>query len=50
MNFESRSISSSAVLVDLSISVPTGRKIDKEKSDKVNEDNYTANKRIAKVT
>ena len=50
MNFESRSISSSAVLVDLSISVPTGMKLDKEKSDKVNEDNNTANKRIAKVT
>jgi hypothetical protein len=50
MNFQSRTISSSAVLVDLSISVPTGIKLDKEKSDKVNEDNNTANKRVAKVT
>ena len=50
MNTNARSISSSAVLVNLSISVPTGMKLDKEKSDKVNEDNFTANKRIAKVS
>tara|TARA_R110000824_G_scaffold223119_2_gene410904 strand:+ start:342 stop:1211 length:870 start_codon:yes stop_codon:yes gene_type:complete len=50
MNTKARSISSSAVLVNLSISVPTGMKLDKEKSDRVNEDNYTANKRIAKVS
>jgi len=50
MNFQSRTLSSSAVLVDLSISVPTGIKKDKSKSIDINVDNNTANGRIAKVT
>jgi len=49
MNFETRSISSSAVLVELNLSVLTGNKLDREESEKVSESN-NASKRAARVT
>ena len=49
MNFETRSISSSAVLVEVNIGVLTGNKLDREESEKVSENN-NANKRVARVT
>ena len=44
------SINSSARLVELGISVMTGSKLDREASDKINEDNNTSQDNVARVT